>query len=134
MNFMDSFSWYQQQEEERKNRQKANDILLINQQLQSLLHEVQHKINNWKKYDAVANQLEWEHRVTQSSLWRLSWANNFENEQVALAQGLLIVHILKNESLENKRQWEQRVDVLMRRLGNVDWGIYLQYGKLKSRI
>lgn len=125
--------WYMNEQEKRKERMKAQDVSILNRQLQELLHEVQHKIDDWKLYEQIANTLEQDYRVSSSSLWNLTWANNYESEQVALAQGLLLAHILKRESHEEVTRWKHRLDGLMRRLGNVDWGIYLQYGRLRGR-
>lgn len=130
---IDPYAWYERDRKKKKERERANDISLINRQLQQLLNEVKHKIN-WKKYEKVANILEYRHRVKQSSLWNLSWANNFEDKEVALAQGVLIYHIIKNEELTDSALYLHRVDKLMKRLGSVDSGVYLKYCQLKDSI
>lgn len=87
---------------------KAGEVSIINRELQRLLSEISHKIDR-KKYKKVTNHLENEYKVVQSSLWNLSWKNNVESEQVALAQRLLIQHILRNEKLEDSQHFQNRL-------------------------
>ncbi|MBP1309221.1 hypothetical protein JOD82_002241 [Paenibacillus sp. 1182] len=57
-----------------------------------------------------------------------------ENANVALSQALLISCIFKYEDVSGNEHVQHEVDILMRRLGNVNWGIYLEYSKLRERI
>jgi len=51
--------------------------------------------------------------------------------KVAVAQGLLIAHILKHQDLEGKGHVENQTEALMRRLGNVNWGADQEYIRRK---
>ncbi|RKO61886.1 hypothetical protein, partial [Caldibacillus debilis] len=122
--------WWMDEEKKRKEQQRKNDLVLINRQLQRLVKNVEQNIER-THYEEVTRQLENRYQVVQSSLWNLSWANNFESERVAVAQGLLIAHILKHEDFEGKGHVENKTKALMRRLSNVDWGAYQEFIRRK---
>lgn len=132
MNFA-GYHWFMEEEKKREERMKANHLSILNRELQILIKELKYKID-WKKYKKVANRLEHEYRVVQSSLWNLTWMNNFESADVAVAQGLLINTIIKNEEIVNKVKYDNQLNGLMKRLGNIDWSAYLKYGQMKNRI
>lgn len=124
--------WWMDEEKKRKEQQRKNDLVLINRQLQRLVKNVEQNIER-THYEEVTRQLENRYQVVQSSLWNLSWTNNFESETVAVAQGLLLACILKHENFEGKRHAEEETERLMRQLGNVDWKSYQEYCREKSR-
>jgi len=124
--------WWMDEEKKRKEQQRKNDLVLINRQLQRLVKNVEQNIER-THYEEVTRQLENRYQVVQSSLWNLSWTNNFESETVAVAQGLLLACILKHENFEGKRHAEKETERLMRQLGNVDWKSYQEYCREKSR-
>lgn len=130
---LDPHHWWMNEEKERKKRQQASDISLINKQLQILLSEVTHGIDK-NKYQEAATKMERLYHFTGSGIWRLCYVNNFESEKVALAQARLISHILHEESLKREAFFTNRLDTLMRQLGNANWSIYLEYGKFKGKI
>lgn len=135
MNFCNPMEWYQEQEKHRMERIKKQEISLINQQLQNLLHQVQNSIKDWKVYESVVHDLEYQYRLVQSGLWYLQYATNYENIRVALAQGLLITHILKQENdLKNKSDFKRQLERLMSQMGHVNWDTYLEYQSLKNHI
>lgn len=124
--------WWMKEQEKKKDLVRANEIALINRQLQELLHRIAHKIDR-AKYKKEADQAG-RGKLVQCSIWNITYRNNMENPDVALSQGLLISYILKHEEMENKSRFQEEVDILMRRLGNVDWGLYLEYGRLRGRV
>lgn len=124
--------WWMDEEKKRKEQQRKNDLVLINRQLQRLVKNVEQNIER-THYEEVTRQLENRYQVVQSSLWNLSWTNNFESETVAVAQGLLLACILKHENFEGKRHAEEETERLMRQLGNVDCKSYQEYCREKSR-
>ncbi|WCK57402.1 hypothetical protein PP175_25380 (plasmid) [Aneurinibacillus sp. Ricciae_BoGa-3] len=128
---MHPFDWYQEQEKQREDSMKANAISLINRDLQRVLHRVEQHINR-EDYEKEAQQVN--RHLVQSSIWRLGYRNNMENENVALEQALFIQQVLLKEELPNKHDLQQEVDTLMRRLGNVDWGLYGQYNRRKQML
>lgn len=131
---MTPLSWYEREQKKKEEHLKTGNITQINHQLQNLMNRVKHKIDDWEKYQAVANCLAKEHRVIQSSLWHLSWANNFESEDVALAQGIFIYHILKNEhNLKQSKHFQKELDSLMKRLNYESWGMYEKFHHLKDK-
>lgn len=129
---MNPFDWYQNEQQKRQDRRNANDVSLINRNLQQLLYRIEDKIDKEKYKEAVYRA---SHHLERCSIWRITYLNNMENAQVALAQGLFIAYILENEDeLEDRRFFENEVDIQMRRLGNVDWSLFLQYGESKGRL
>ena len=133
MNLYDGYQWFLEQERKRKEQMKKNQLSIINHQLQKLLSEVCHWIADWKKYDDVENQLVHRFGIVQSSLWDLRWANNYESEKVAVAQGLLISHILEHEQFEQRNYLSDRLEYFMRQFGNIDWPAYLDYQHWKGQ-
>lgn len=126
-----SVHWFMQQQEKKKEAQEGRDVHLINRQLQQVLHEIESYVDK-STYQREANLVN--RHLVQSSVWRITYVNNMENKQVALEQALFILTILSKEELERKTIWEREVDNQMRRLGDVDWGLYLTYGSRKRQI
>lgn len=127
---MHHLDWWMQQEEKKKDRIKANDVSLLNRELQLMLHRIENEINK-EKYERETRQAE--RHLVQTSIWNIGYMNNLENPDVVLTQGLFIAYILKNELMEAKGYYERELDGIMRRFGNVDWAMYLEYGRLKGK-
>ena len=130
---MHHLDWYHKQEEKRKDSRRRNDISLINQELKSLLQRAQSFINreDYKEEARMANRV-----VQQSSIWNIGYINNMESERVAVEQALLLKVILKRdgENIRHGKAMDSEVDYVMRRLGNVDWGIYTTYNQRLNRL
>lgn len=70
--------------EKRKKDAQNNEVHLINQRLQRLAHHT--PVNFIKEHEALQKALQKANRqVTQSTILRLMYRNNFENLQVAVA-------------------------------------------------
>lgn len=125
---MSVLNWHLQQQRKRENEMNKNDIFLINQELKQLLQQVQSFINldDFETEVREANRY-----IIQSSIWNVAYLNNLENKKVAVEQAKLIRTILKrNEMIPRGRSIEIQVEGLMRRLGNIDWGIYNDYRRV----
>lgn len=122
--------WFMKEEEKRKNRMTSNDVSMINRDLQRIMHQLVDDIDQ-EKYQKEANQAG--RILVQSTIWNIGYMNNMENADVALAQGLFMAFILKQENTEKKDYYDREIDIQMRRLGNVDWGMFLEYGRLKGK-
>lgn len=130
MNFFDPFTWYEEEEKKRQETMKLNEISIINRELQSLLHKVIHHIDI-SKYEEFEQQLVYQYRVVNSNLQHLSWVNNFESDEVALAQALFILHITNNETIEEIDYILYRLEQLMNQLSQIDYNLYIKYQEAK---
>lgn len=124
------YEWWMEQQEKKEMMRKANEIASINWQLQKILRELEPQIDR-KKYEHEARIVE--RHLSACSVWNITYRNNLENERVALWQGLFISHILENEDVKDGQHLQRKVDALMRQLGNIDWGLYMEYGRRKGR-
>lgn len=128
-------NWFLKEEEKKKERIKRNKIHKINHQLQILVKRLSSKIEP-KEYEDFVSKLESHYQISGCTLWNLSWANNYESGKVAIAQALLITHIVKQEdhNLGDIQHFQHEADILMRHLGHLDWACYLEYNQKKSLI
>lgn len=124
------YEWWMEQQEKKEMMRKANEIASINWQLQKILRELEPQIDP-QKYEREARIVE--RHLSSCSVWNITYRNNLEDERVALWQGLFISHILENENVKDGQYLQRKVDELMRRLGNIDWGLYMEYGRRKGR-
>lgn len=132
---MDHFhiNWYEKQKEKSELLRKAHEVTIINQGLRELLIKLNFKLENKDKYEDFEFRLRNEYNVVQSTLWDLKWRNNFESEKVALAQGLLLNHILKTENKKEFSYIENQLEMFMRRVGNIDTNTQIRYNQLKEQ-
>lgn len=123
---MHHLNWYEKQQEKKRDNHKANEISLLNQGLKRQLKRVQSFI---KRQDYLEESRKLSRPIVQSNIWDIGWRNNLENPEVAVAQAMLIQTVLKREGsmIKNSNSIQHEVDNLMRRLGNVDWGMYQNY-------
>jgi len=131
MNHFYAHQWYEKEQKRKEEFQKKQNISLINRNLQRILHQMEGSIHreDYEKEASVVNRM-----LIQSHIWNMTYANNFENGQVAVEQGLLIYTILMRESLENKTYYLNEVERYMRQLAHVDYNLYLEYGRRKQVI
>lgn len=131
MNHFYAHQWYENEQKKKEEFRKSQEISLINRNLQNILHRMERWFDR-KDYEEEARAVN--RLLVQSHIWDMTYANNFENEQVAFEQGLLIYTILIRESFEDKHCLLNEVDRFMRQLGNIDWGLYVEYGRRKQII
>ncbi|ADO59966.2 hypothetical protein PPSC2_28350 (plasmid) [Paenibacillus polymyxa SC2] len=123
-------NWYLNEQKKKKDRRNANDVAMINRKLKEVLQGISYKIDR-SKYKQEVKQAE--RNLVSCSIWDIHYRNNMENANVALSQALLISCIINKENKSGNEHVQREVDILMRKLGNVDLGIYLEYNKLKGR-
>lgn len=116
--------WYEKEKEKRQNALNHEQIMRINQQLQSILLRLQVNIDQ-QQYEDVIHKFSYS--IVQSSIWNLKYRNNFENPEVALAQAVLIQTIIMRENMNSQRYIKQVVDNLMIQLSHVSPLIYQDY-------
>lgn len=127
---MDNFhaiNWYEKQKAKQKESHRKHDITLINRQLNNILQHIEHEIekDRFQVQERAMNR-----HLVQSSIWRMGYANNFENTDVAIEQAVFIYLLVSaTESIPDYRLKE--VEGIMRRFGNTDWG---KYGEFNRRI
>lgn len=127
---MNHLEWYMKNEKRKEIARDKNEIGLINRQLQQALMKLGSVIDKEKYQDET---MEINRHLVQSSIWELNYRNNYESERVALLQGLFISYILNKEGLEKDQAGLQHdVDRYLRQLGNVDWSLYIEYGRKKG--
>lgn len=119
------------EQKKKKDNQKSNDVAMVNRKLKEIIRNISNNVERLK-YEKEANQAG--SRLMQCSIWEVNYQNNMENINVALSQGLFISFLLKREEVEQKIYLQNEVDILMRQIGNVDWGIYMEYVQLKGEI
>ncbi|MFF2531311.1 hypothetical protein ACFVS2_20625 [Brevibacillus sp. NPDC058079] len=111
----------------------ANDIALLNRQLQELLHRMIPKIDQ-TKYQQEAERAGCR-KLVKCTIWNIAYRNNMENPDVVLCQGLFIAYLLNSErNLEEKNLYVQKLDALMRRFRNIEWAKYRTYLRLKGQV
>jgi len=130
-----AYNWYLEREQKKKEAYRRNEVSIINHQLQRILKSMVSQIDI-EKYEKEIRYLENQYQVVGCSIVNLAWANNFENEKVALAQALLINLLARNEedTLDDASYYERQADNFMRRLGNIDWGVLRTYDMEKRRL
>lgn len=130
-----AYNWYLEREQKKKEAYRRNEVSIINHQLQRILKSMVSQIDI-EKYEKEIRYLENQYQVVGCSIVNLAWANNFENEKVALAQALLINLLARNEedTLDGASYYERQADNFMRRLGNIDWGVLRTYDMEKRRL
>lgn len=130
-----TYNWYLEREQKKKEAYRRNEVSIINHQLQRILKSMVSQIDI-EKYEKEIRYLENQYQVVGCSIVNLAWANNFENEKVALAQALLINLLARNEedTLDDASYYERQADNFMRRLGNIDWGVLRTYDMEKRRL
>lgn len=130
-----TYNWYLEREQKKKEAYRRNEVSIINHQLQRILKSMVSQIDI-EKYEKEIRYLENQYQVVGCSIVNLAWANNFENEKVALAQALLINLLARNEedTLDDASYYERQADNFMRRLRNIDWGVLRTYDMEKRRL
>lgn len=130
-----AYNWYLEREQKKKEAYRRNEVSIINHQLQRILKSMVSQIDI-EKYEKEIRYLENQYQVVGCSIVNLAWANNFENEKVALAQALLINLLARNEedTLDDASYYKRQADNFMRRLGNIDWGVLRTYDMEKRRL
>jgi hypothetical protein len=128
---MHHFDWFAKQQADKKQAMEESQISNINHQLRQLIMGLPGTIAK-EKYDSITNEAR--KFLVQSTLWNLSYRNNFENPQVAVAQAILIVKVAKDENLDNKRYLIDQADRFMGQLGHIDWNMRIKYNQMKSTL
>jgi len=122
-----AINWYEKEKKAKEEQYSKSQISLLNRQLQSLLNTIEHQIEKGD-YQLQVNCAE--RILVSSSIWNIRYANNMENKEVVVEQGVLLSLIIEMEkSISHRNHIQQELDRCMRQLGNIDWGLYGSYGK-----
>lgn len=117
--------WYMKEEQKRKDRQKENQIELLNQQFFRLIEKLSYQLDRkkYEKEEAVYNR-----QLVQCSIWRIGYRNNFINPKVLTLQAGWLFHILQEEkglgTIENEVYLTREVASLIYRIRNIDLSAY----------
>ena len=105
--------------EKRKKEQAEREVFLINQQLQQLMHYTPYEFV--KEHETLEMALKKANRsVVQSTILRLSYRDNFENVQVAIATVDFLQEALVYLSEEKQKKIRHTLQGLMHRLQHID--------------
>ena len=128
---MDHLDWYQKEQEKKKKSMEESQIALLNRNLQRILKTLLKDLDKDKYVGVTDNAHKY---LVRSSLWDLSYQNNFNNPNVAVMQALLIVAIAKGENLGHKRHLIDEADRMVAQLGHIDWEKQILYNQMKSAL
>lgn len=96
-----AMQWWMKEEEKRKNRQQANQIHLINNQLSNAIMRLSVDVD---KKDYQGFEQEYNRHLVQSGIWHLRYVNNFEDPFVMGVQAAWIALIFEEEEKKGKVQ------------------------------
>lgn len=126
-----AMSWHKKQEKKREENYQNNQVTLINKNLQNILHQIEKEID---KSEVEMQEKHINRQLVSCHIWKIGYANNFENKKIALEQGVFVQLLLQLSDLERSKHIEVKVDKLMLELGNTDWHLYLEYARRKQAI
>lgn len=122
-----AMDWWMKEEEKRKNRQTANQVHLINNQLSNAIMRLSADV---KKEEYREFESEYNRHLVQSGIWYLRYANNFENPLVMGVQVAWIAFIFEQEeskgNLNNLRYTEHEFRRLLNQVKMQDYQAFHQ--------
>lgn len=113
--------WFMKEEEKRNNMQKENEIERLNRQFSNLIEKLSFQVDRALYQN---EEMQFSRKLVSSSIWRLSYRNNFIDPKVLTLQAGWLLFILKQErggdNLKNYTHVERETAGLILRIRHLD--------------